>query len=160
MVGKDRSEIRITQMIPHNLAAKITEVGRDLQISAGDQIPGGKTGPVGQHLTAIDRAADCHHGRATSVVGAARAVLGNRAPEFAHGQDADLVHLATQILIESSQAVGNIVWSLDWRRGAALLDAWYAVHGDDEKPLQSLFTALASAGDDLCGNQNFTARSC
>ena len=45
------------------------------------------------------------------------------------------------------QAVGNIVWSLDWRRGAALLDAWYAVHGDDEKPLQSP-TALASAGDD------------
>ena len=29
-----------------------------------------------------------------------------------------------------------------------MLDAWYAVHGDDEKPLQSLFTALASAGDD------------
>ena len=75
-------------------------------------------------------------------------------------RDAVAARAATLLIELEPQAVGNIVWSLDWRRGAALLDAWYAVHGDDEKPLQSLFTALASAGDDLCGNQNFTARSC
>ena len=63
-------------------------------------------------------------------------------------RDAVAARAAALLAELEPQAVGNIVWSLDWRRGAALLDAWYAVHGDDEKPLQSLFTALASAGDD------------
>ena len=67
-----------------------------------------KAGPCPVNFAAANAATQCEHHIGVTVIGAARAVFARGAAELAHGDEADVRHSVSQVLIERGDCIAEL----------------------------------------------------
>src|SRR5215471_9269789 len=105
---EDGLEVTRAEMLLGYLAKDIAKVGRQLQVSAFIQLIIPEAGPVGVDFAAAHAIADDKHRVGVTVIGASVAVLLDRATEFRHRQNHDIIHACSQISVEGCNCLTEL----------------------------------------------------
>ena len=97
MPRKDEGWVGDAEMSNDDLAKQVAEIGGDLEVSTLEPIVGLESRPCPIHAAAADAAAEQEDGIPVTVVGATVAVLRDRATEFRHGEDDNVVETLAEV---------------------------------------------------------------
>ena len=95
-------------MLHHQFAEHVAEIGSELQIALLVELLLLQTRPLAVNFAAVNTAAEREHHVGVAMIGAARAIFARGAPELAHGDDANVRHAVTQVLIKRRQRASEL----------------------------------------------------
>src|SRR6185312_1291957 len=130
---EDGRQVLEAEMLGRRLAGDGAEVGGHLEVAALEARGGVQAGPFAQDAAALDPSAEDHHHARVAVVGAAVAVLLDRAPELGHRENDDVVGLRAQVLVERRDRAAELLEALgELAVRAALVEVVVPAAGLDE----------------------------
>src|ERR1700685_2262739 len=106
--GEDGVEIGDGVMADEDFAEDGAEVGGESEVAAVVELGIGEAGPASVNAATANVAAHDEHAVGVAVVGAAVAVFFCGASEFAHGDDDDVLHAVTHVLMERGESLAEI----------------------------------------------------
>ena len=106
-------------MMREHFAAHRPVIGGECEVAIFVQHLGGESGPATVDLPTAYFSPQNKHHIGVAVIGAAAAVFPCGATEFGHGKDDNILYAIAEILIESSEAVGEFLEPIGHLSGGA-----------------------------------------
>src|SRR5688572_30606622 len=138
VTGEDALQARRAEVLRHDLAEEVPEVGGDREVAPLVELLALQAGPFPQDTSAVHSAPDHQYAVTVAVVGAAGAVLGHGAAELRHRDQHDIFHTRAEVVDEGAQAARELA-QLDRQRavGATLREVRVPSVDVDEGDLEA-----------------------